>query len=181
ASLTEDLALGWSLLVAGWKRSTTSEASVDQEGVDSIGLLLRQRTRWFQGHMTCGKRLGELWSSPNLPNLASLEICLNLLVPWVLLLVWSVVIHLVYYRTIVRWSSSGTSVYGTTTLSVAGFVFFLYMLSFLPNIIAGFVYHRRDPDVSLMKGLFYGHFSVIVNYLYYFACWSAFIRVLRGK
>src|SRR5205823_5955644 len=33
-SLTEDLDLGISLLVAGWKLSTTSEASVDQEGVD---------------------------------------------------------------------------------------------------------------------------------------------------
>ena len=180
-SLTEDLDLGISLLIAGWRLSTTTDASVDQQALHSIGPLLRQRTRWFQGHMMCGKRIGELWFSPNLTGLAALGICLNLLVPWLLLLVWSVLIHIVYYRTAVRWSIAGSSLYGTTPLSIVSFVGVLYFLSFFPNIILGLIYWRRDPDVSLARGLFYGHFAVVVNYLYYFACWRAFIRILMGR
>src|SRR5690606_20154735 len=50
-SLTEDLDLTISLVSRGWRCLSTPYASVDQQGVESLAGLLRQRTRWYQGHM----------------------------------------------------------------------------------------------------------------------------------
>lgn len=47
--LTEDQDLGVRLLQKGWAGSQVLEASVDQQGVNSLRRLLRQRTRWAQG------------------------------------------------------------------------------------------------------------------------------------
>src|SRR5207302_2563851 len=60
-SLTEDLDLGLRLAAAGWRTTTTTRAYVDQQGVESYSRLMRQRTRWYQGHLSSIRRLPELW------------------------------------------------------------------------------------------------------------------------
>lgn len=58
-SLTEDLDLMISLTVRGWDMRMTSLAHVEQEGPETVRALVRQRTRWAQGHMLCtGQRRG---------------------------------------------------------------------------------------------------------------------------
>jgi len=47
--LTEDQDLGVRLLQKGWAGSQVLDASVEQQGVNSLRRLLRQRTRWAQG------------------------------------------------------------------------------------------------------------------------------------
>ena len=47
--LTEDQDLGMRLLQRGWAGSQVLEATVEQQGVNSLRRLLRQRTRWAQG------------------------------------------------------------------------------------------------------------------------------------
>lgn len=49
-SLTEDLDLAISLGIRGWHLHTTPHASVDQQGISGLSRLVRQRTRWYQGH-----------------------------------------------------------------------------------------------------------------------------------
>ncbi len=58
--LTEDLDLGLRLLFAGWKTSFCPRTWVDQQAVTDMRRLLRQRTRWYQGHLQCWSRLPAL-------------------------------------------------------------------------------------------------------------------------
>jgi cellulose synthase/poly-beta-1,6-N-acetylglucosamine synthase-like glycosyltransferase len=49
-SLTEDLDLGLRLVEAGWVTRFTNKVFVHQQGLESWRPLLKQRTRWIQGH-----------------------------------------------------------------------------------------------------------------------------------
>ena len=86
-SLTDDLDLGVRLLAAGWRNEYCSAAAVHQQGVVQLRQLIRQRSRWFQGHLqswtliplvlraTLGRARGDLLyhlSSPAILLIASL-------------------------------------------------------------------------------------------------------------
>ena len=62
-SLTEDLDLGIRLVLRGWVTRFTSTVSVHQQGLTTWGPLLRQRTRWIQGHYQCWRYLPALATS----------------------------------------------------------------------------------------------------------------------
>lgn len=59
-ALTEDLDLGIRLQLAGWKLRFCSTAWVAQEGLTRPRPLLRQRTRWTQGHYQCWRYVPQL-------------------------------------------------------------------------------------------------------------------------
>ena len=54
-SLTEDLDLGVRLIAAGWRNEYCPSVAVHQQGVVELRRLIRQRTRWFQGHLQSWK------------------------------------------------------------------------------------------------------------------------------
>lgn len=56
-ALTEDLDLGLRLITLGWRTSFCPETWVDQQGLDKWRPLLRQRTRWIQGHYQCWRHI----------------------------------------------------------------------------------------------------------------------------
>ncbi|HEY4378023.1 MAG TPA: glycosyltransferase, partial [Acidimicrobiales bacterium] len=89
-SLTEDLDLAVSLAIDGWRLASTPDAAVDQQGVEELGRLFTQRTRWYQGHMMTAKRLPAIWRAPGLSHGAALEMTLYILVPWLFDLPWSI-------------------------------------------------------------------------------------------
>ncbi len=60
SALTEDLALGLSLVEAGWRTRFCHTAFVAQQGLTTWRPLLRQRTRWIQGHYQCWAHLPAL-------------------------------------------------------------------------------------------------------------------------
>ncbi len=55
-ALTEDIDLAVRLYLRGWRISYCDEAVVWEEAVPSLGALIRQRRRWFEGALRC---LGE--------------------------------------------------------------------------------------------------------------------------
>lgn len=59
-SLTEDLDLGLRLVVAGWTTRYCPAAYVYQQGLTLWRPLLRQRTRWIQGHYQCWRHIPSL-------------------------------------------------------------------------------------------------------------------------
>ena len=59
-ALTEDLDLGIRLQLAGWKLRFCATAWVAQEGLTRLRPLLRQRTRWTQGHYQCWRYVGKI-------------------------------------------------------------------------------------------------------------------------
>jgi cellulose synthase/poly-beta-1,6-N-acetylglucosamine synthase-like glycosyltransferase len=180
-SLTEDLDLGLRLIAAGWTIDTTTSAYVDQQGVEKYRQLVRQRTRWYRGHMSSLQRLPELWRSPKVRQSSLLEVTAYLLVPWVIVLPWSLLQQWVLFQLLF---GSGHSVFATGVGSVwwtVGYAVMWYLLSFLPNVLIGITYARRTRDVTLGYALVLAHLMLLWNYIGYLACWRAVFRMVRRR
>lgn len=63
-ALTEDLELGLALICRGWRSRFCLDAFVAQQGLPRWRALLRQRTRWIQGHYTCWRYVLPLLRAP---------------------------------------------------------------------------------------------------------------------
>lgn len=179
-SLTEDLDLGLRLIARGWRITTTSHAYVDQQGVHTYRRLLRQRTRWYQGHMDSMRRLPEIWRSDQVNEVAVLEVTSYLLVPWLIVLPWSILQQWIIYQLLV---GSGRGIFATGLNGVPWRVTYgllWYILSFAPNLLIGFVYARRTRAVTLRRAFVLGHLMIAWNYIGYIAVWRALSRMLRG-
>jgi 1,2-diacylglycerol 3-beta-glucosyltransferase len=181
-SLTEDLDLAISMSLRGWRLGTTTRAHVHQQGVDTYRRLLRQRTRWYQGTIMCSARVPEIWRNPYLSNAAALEMCLYLLLPVLLVLPWSIVFHLVIADTLRKvLQPSSYTVFGTGGLARILTLLLWYIVSFLPNIALGYLYHRRDRTVGRTRSFLLAHALIPYNYIAYAATWAALWRILRGR
>ncbi len=62
-ALTEDIDLGMALTGQGQRICFTGKTPVVQHGLTSFPRLLKQRSRWVQGHYQVWKRIGALWRS----------------------------------------------------------------------------------------------------------------------
>lgn len=181
-SLTEDLDLSISLAVAGWALTTTPWAHVDQEGIEDIRRLVRQRTRWTQGHMTAAKRIPEIWRS-SLPHNRAFELASYLAVPYVTVLPWSVIYPVAMYYGIhfvadppVDLRFFGSALGGRIVL-----ILLYYIVSFLPNIVYGQIYYHRDRQVGRLRAMAITHSLVVANLIAYAACWRAIGRMITGR
>lgn len=94
-ALTEDLDLGLRLVAAGWRTRFCPTTFVDQQGLTSLRPLLRQRTRWIQGHYQCWRHLGALAGARRVSPLARFDLALYLvLVVTVIVVSFSMVVGL---------------------------------------------------------------------------------------
>ena len=181
-SLTEDLDLGLRLIAGGWRITTTTSAYVNQQAVGTYGGLLRQRTRWYQGHMTCIRRLPELWGSYRQVNqVALMEVTSYLLVPWLIVLPWSILQQWIFFQLVF---DSGGGIFATDIGPLKWRIAYLamfYVISFLPNLLIGVTYARRTRAVSIGRALLLAHLMIIWNYVGYVATWRALGRMIRGR
>jgi 1,2-diacylglycerol 3-beta-glucosyltransferase len=171
-SLTEDLDLALSLIASGWGITTRPDAYVDQQAVPELSRLLRQRTRWFQGHMACCRRLPEIRSTNHLSTSAMLEITSYLLTPFVLILPWSILFPLGLYE------FANSMVTGSLDVSR---VLVFYILSTAPMIHAAVAYRKRRPSLSRRRAFLLAHLLVPYNAIAFAATWKGLIRLLRGQ
>jgi cellulose synthase/poly-beta-1,6-N-acetylglucosamine synthase-like glycosyltransferase len=180
ASLTEDLDLAITLALKGWELQTTPRASVDQQAVEKLGLLVKQRTRWYQGHMMAIKRVPAIWRSRELSHGKALELTSYCLVPWVLDLPWSILFHYCLVMMAVNhdqvFALAGDGGAALVILAVA-----FYLFAFLPALVTGWVYYRRDRRWGLVKSLLMGNSFIVMNYLSFACVWRALARILRGE
>ncbi len=181
-ALTEDLDLALSMMTRGWRLTTSVNASVDQQGVDSLGRLLRQRTRWYHGTIQCSARVPEVWRSPYLSTGAALETCMYLLLPLVLVLPWSLVFHAVVYDTFMRVVHTRPfEIFGSRGLGMVTLLSIWYAMSFLPNLVLAVLHWSRDRTVGFGRAIVLAHAMIVYNYIAYAATWSAVIRVCKGQ
>ncbi|MEU8782892.1 glycosyltransferase family 2 protein [Streptomyces sp. NPDC048637] len=178
-SLTEDLDLGISLAVLGWKMTATPWAYVTQQGVGRLGRLVRQRTRWYQGHMLSICRLPELARSRYLPTGRFMELAAYLAVPWAISLPWSVLQQYLLFELI---TGNGLPEYGTnSTLGRILVGVAWYVVSFTPHVFWGFVYWWRGRTVPLWKGLVMAHLMIPWSYVAHLAAWRALARIILRR
>lgn len=179
SSLTEDLDLSISLAVAGWRLTTTPRAAVDQQGVGSLRPLIRQRTRWYQGHMMSGRRLPQVMRSSKMGNAAAIEMVLYLLVPWLFDLPWSVLYHVILVE--LGMGVGHLGLFSGTPIQQVLEIGLWYLLGFWPALITAVMARRRDPAMGWLRALKLGHCFVATNYLSYVCAWSALARIVRKQ
>ena len=180
-SLTEDLDLGLRLIARGWRVTTTTYGYVDQQAVDTYRRLLRQRTRWYQGHMSSMRRLPELWRSHNVSEVAILEVTSYLLVPWLVVLPWSILQQWILYELLVG-SGHGIFCHGPARASMAGHL----RRALVRPVLRAQPPHRvrlrpAHPSRDVEARIVLGHLMIAWNYIGYISVWRTVGRMLRGR
>lgn len=174
--LTEDLDLGVRLAVAGWSNRFCGETFVDQQGLDSVPLLLRQRTRWAQGHFQCWRLIPRIVAS-QLPTVTVLDLCYYLMAPAISLLAS------VLFTVPLIWGLIGLVTEPGKWLSAFGLAYFvlLYLFSFTPSMLMSLIYWRKTRDISMIGALALGNLLAVYNYIWYVAQWRALGRIITGR
>jgi cellulose synthase/poly-beta-1,6-N-acetylglucosamine synthase-like glycosyltransferase len=171
--LTEDLDLGIRMVIEGWRLNYSDATFVDQQGVQTLTTLLRQRTRWMQGHFQCWRLLPRLFMS-QVPTVTVLDLSYYLMSP-VLVLVASMVFTVPLLLAVVAMvlhAGFFLSPFGLTYLGV------LYVFTFLPSLLLCRTYRRRSGDIGLGRMLVLAHALTVYNYVWYVAEWRALGRML---
>jgi cellulose synthase/poly-beta-1,6-N-acetylglucosamine synthase-like glycosyltransferase len=174
--LTEDLDLGIRLLAAGWSNRYCDTTAVHQQAIVDVPRLVRQRSRWFQGHMQAS-RLVPLILRRIPSGRAAADLLYHLFSPLLILTASLLPMSLVLTLVAAAIGSLGT---GQDLFDVA-WLPWMYALSFGVGNIYGYVYWRRDREVGLLRSLLLGHAFVLYGYLWFFAGWWAVGRTIRGQ
>jgi 1,2-diacylglycerol 3-beta-glucosyltransferase len=176
--LTEDLDLGVRLIVQGWKNHYCPTVAVNQQAVTSVRRWLRQRARWFQGHLQCLHLLPTIVRS-QLPMRSVTDMVWYLTLPIAVLL--TPIAGLPVLATLVV-------LVAMSPLDVARYAFAdhgipllaVYVLSFGQSYLAAYVYWMRGR-VGLGRAILLAHVFEIYSHLWLIAGWWAIANVLRRK
>ncbi|GGL47226.1 glycosyltransferase family 2 protein [Planomonospora parontospora] len=173
--LTEDLDLGVRMLATGWQNRFCHTTAVHQQAVLSPRRLVRQRSRWFQGHLQAGRLLPLVIRRA--PFAAAPDLVYHLLSPWFLLL--TSLLPLAFLASGAALALASLQA-GQSVVSPAVFAAW-YALSFGVGLIYGYVYWRRDRELGLLRSLLLGHAFVLYGYQWFAAGWWAVGRALSGR
>jgi 1,2-diacylglycerol 3-beta-glucosyltransferase len=180
-ALTEDLDLALELTLRGWELDCAAGEWVTQQGVETLSALLRQRTRWYQGHMTCASKVPLLWQNERIARRTALETTIYLLTPAFVMLPWSIAFTagLAFLAfNLVEHSSLPFDGVGVHAVFYAGF---WYVLTFLPHVVHGLLYARRTEGERVLAAIGKAHVNVFYAYVNMLAGWRALGRILAGR
>jgi 1,2-diacylglycerol 3-beta-glucosyltransferase len=174
-SLTDDLDLGVRLIAAGWRNEYCSAAAVHQQGVIELRRLLRQRSRWFQGHLQSWNLIPLVLRSA--PRRARSDLVYHLSSPAVLLIASLLT------------ASFLVSVINSAILALQGqnpvgwWIASTYALTFGPALIFSSVYWTRERGQGLgpLRLICFAHLYVCYGMMWYASGWWAVGRTLRGR
>ena len=176
-SLTEDLDLGIRLRVAGWRSVFEGSVAVHQQGLHRVGALLRQRTRWFQGHMQAWSLIPKLWRS-DVPLRPKVDMTAHLILP-VALLSASVAIVASLVRMVRVGIADPDQL--VAALTAGPIVPWWYLLGFLATPLIAVAYWRTEPEIGFWRGVAYAHLYSLFTWVWFFAGWRALWRQFRGS
>ena len=176
ACLTEDLDLGISLVLRGWRIAFTSRTWVSQQGLASVPALVRQRTRWVHGHFQCWRRIPAIFMS-DLPNRTVFDLLYYLFTPALMLL--ASILYTVPAATMLVLLALGRGI--PTDAAAAAWLAGWYLMSFGMSLALCELYRRQVRDVSVARALLLAHGSAVYNLIWYVAGWKALLRIARGR
>jgi cellulose synthase/poly-beta-1,6-N-acetylglucosamine synthase-like glycosyltransferase len=174
--LTEDLDLGLRLTINGWRNRFTAATFVAQQGLVDIRRVVRQRTRWMQGHLQCWRHIPQLFRS-DLPNRTALDLVWYLLAPGMTLL-----LSLIFGLPLLVFAA--TAIIGlvrTGAPSIGLGAFILYAVSFGPSWLLTLIYKRQSGDLGWLRAAILVHVLAIYNFVWYVATWRAVLRLASGR
>jgi len=177
--LTEDLDLGIRLLIHGWTNNFCPRTHVNQQAVTSLRRLLRQRIRWFQGHLQCWARLPGILRS-DLAVTTTVDLVQHLLSPALLLLLSIPVAG--FYLAVVLGLVLAPHQLRIALFTGNGVPFvLLYMLTFGLAPIYAYSYWLRDREIRFIRALGLAHLYTLYTYLWIPAGWWAVVRIVFGR
>ncbi len=178
--LTEDLDLGLRLLMNGWKTTFCPRTWVDQQAVTDMKRLLRQRTRWYQGHLQCWVRLPALARSPQLSWRIAADLTYHLMIAIAMLLMGLYSVTLLAAVAIVGLADPGrlapffTGNYGLPVL-------IWYVAAFGLAWFYAWLYWMATPSLSFVRVLGYAHLYCVYTYIWVISGVRALGRMLTRK
>jgi 1,2-diacylglycerol 3-beta-glucosyltransferase len=173
--LTEDLEQGLRLVCAGWRTRYCGDVAVHQQGLVSARRLLRQRSRWFQGHLQAWR---QIWPILRAAPLRTVPHLLHTLLVPVLLLANLALL------TALAAMAAGLAASAASWHDVAspGIALDWYWLTFaLAMFLVVSVYARQEPALPAWQVLLLGHAFAVYSLLWVPAGYWALGRVLRGR
>jgi 1,2-diacylglycerol 3-beta-glucosyltransferase len=176
--LTEDLDLGVRLLLAGWSNNYCPTASVDQQAVESVRRWVRQRARWFHGHLQCWRLVPSVLRS-SLRARAASDLVWCLILPVTVLLVPLVTVPVVVAGVALTIVSPSRFL-GLFTADNAPTLAAIYLVAFGPAYLYGFVYWLRGR-AGFVRAILLAHLFELYTHLWLIAGWTAVLRVARRK
>ncbi|MEX5634617.1 glycosyltransferase [Parafrankia sp. FMc2] len=175
-SLTEDLDLGVRLLLAGWRNQFCPQADVHQQGVVRLGRLLRQRSRWFQGHLQSWTLLPRVLRQARVRALP--DMLFHLSSPLLILLasMLTAAFALSTVAVLTRWLAGGVAPDPRYFLGA-------YVMAACPALICGLIYRSREPLVGLgmLRLAGYAHLYLAYSLVWFVAGWWALARVVGRR
>ncbi len=173
--LTEDLEQGLRLVCAGWRTRYCGDVAVHQQGLVSVRRLLRQRSRWFQGHLQAWRQIRPILRSAPLRTVPHL--LHTLMVPVLLLANLALLTALCAMAAGVTTSAAAWHAVASSGIAVDW-----YWLTFaLAMFLIVSVYARREPGLPAGKVLVLGHAFALYSLLWVAAGYWALGRVLGGR
>ncbi|MFL4951074.1 glycosyltransferase family 2 protein [Streptomyces sp. MMS24-I31] len=174
-SLTEDLDLGVRLIAKGWTNQHCTTAAVSQQAVLSLRRLIRQRSRWFQGHLQSAGLVPLILR--DVPIRPALDLLYHLSSPVLILL--TSLLPLSFLLAV--GATAVASVQVGHPLVSPMWLLGPYLLSFTAAYAYGFVYAKRERDLGLVRSVLLAHVFVLYGYIWFAAGWWGFWRMLTGK
>lgn len=172
-SLTEDLDLGVRLLIEGRRLDFCPDVAVHQQGLVSLKRWIRQRTRWFQGHLQSWSLLPDILT--RLGGTRRIDVYYHLTSPFVLLMgsLFTVAFFLWFVDLMVD-LYQGTTFFSWYWLST-------YFFTFGPAMLLSLIYRRSERSLGVFRTLLLAHLFVPYSLLWMIAGWRAVARILLGK
>jgi 1,2-diacylglycerol 3-beta-glucosyltransferase len=177
--LTEDLDLGIRLLLRGWKNHYCPTAAVDQQGVTSIRRWLRQRSRWFQGHLQCWRLLPQILRAP-MSARSMTDLVWYLMLPVAVLLMPLVGIPVLLTLVAI----AVTAPHEALRLLAARhglLLFAIYLMSFGQAYLCAFVYWMRGRVTGFWRAVLLAHTFEVYSHLWLISGWWALLNIARRK
>jgi 1,2-diacylglycerol 3-beta-glucosyltransferase len=175
--LVEDLDLGLQLLAREWELRVVTTTSVGQQGLESVGRLIRQRTRWVQGLFQAWRRIPAILAS-RMKLGAAIDVLYSLLFPALLCIVWPIVILAAHAYLIYRVASDVETVEsGRFWISLL----LWYVFTFGPALIVLFHYRRRTREQSIVVTFLTAHTYALFQLIWYVAGWKALARIVLRR
>ncbi|MEU1310124.1 glycosyltransferase [Streptomyces cinnamoneus] len=174
-SLTEDLDLGVRLIARGWTNQHCTTAAVSQQAVLDVKRLVRQRSRWFQGHLQSAGLIPLILRE--VPTKAAVDLLYHLSSPVLILLTSLLPLSFLI-------ATAGTligSVQAGHALISPLWIIGPYVLSFTAAYAYGWVYSRRERGLGLVRAILLSHLFVLYGYIWFAAGWWGLWRMLTGK
>ncbi|WP_272026995.1 glycosyltransferase [Kocuria rosea] len=173
-SLTEDLDLGVRLLIDGWETEFCSTSSVHQQGLVDIKRWVKQRTRWFQGHLQSWGLVP--WVLRDLTGTRRADLVYHLTSPFLLLITsFLSVAFALWAFDVILGIVVGDAVVSRWWISA-------YLVAFGPALLFGLVYwsQERHHGLRASTAVLLMHAYVLYATLWYLAGWKAAYRAARG-